>query len=185
MHVILLFIVILQRLYFSLDEEVPFILQQMVITSKERVRMQRKQVVLGALYSFTVTWPGQDCLCTEHSLTVTRDRNKVYHVYQHSRHGSMVGVWEKGRLTDKSIASLTGRTSANIAHSHALEVPFALPCNQYCSLDNTGVFGVHEIVDLGIRNPLLLHIATYNIWNVNRLPMDSYRERLRRLQKVV
>lgn len=129
---------------------------------------------MGALYSFTVSWPVKDCHCTEYSLTITRDRNKAYHVYQYSQHSPEVGVWEKVTMSNPSVL-------------HSL--PIWTSGTQYFKSDSTGRdLGVNSVYTYsGIKQecmPVVLHIATYNIWNVNSRPLDSYQKRLKRLKKV-
>ncbi len=140
---------------------------------------------MGLLYSL-VMWPSKDCHCSnEHSFTVTRDRNKVYHVYQYLQRESGLNVQEKKEIN----RCLTSPREVTYGRSVGVEYsPIELCGDEACEYD-TGDFGALNILAYSsIKqphcSPFLLYIATYNIWNVNSLPRDSYKERLKRLQKV-
>ena len=81
----------MQRLYYSDDGVKPStFLQHLVVGDKAYV--QRIQMVLGLLYTFTLVPPA--CPELEYKFTVTRDRNKQYHMYQYTH--SYTGMTQEG-----------------------------------------------------------------------------------------
>lgn len=84
----------MQRLYYSDDDVKPSIfLQHLIVGNKAYV--QRIQMVLGLLYTFVLVPPA--CPELEYKFTVTRDRNKQYHIYQYT-HGYTGMTQEEGGL---------------------------------------------------------------------------------------
>ena len=96
----------------------------------------------------------------EHHFVVTRDRNKEYHVCR-----------QTSKVIDQSAKEQCIDISAFHNHEYSFPSIFA-PNQRSCSANFS-------------RNGNLT-IASYNIWNVNKLAQkeDTYKSRMKRLSKV-
>ena len=171
----------MQRLYYSDDGVKPstFLQHQLV---GDKAYVQRIQMVLGLLYTFTLVPPA--CPKLEYKFTVTRDRNKQYHMYQYTH--SYTGVTQEGvglkvgktckqfyeqqQTTEESC----GQTSEESC-GQTFEQSFGQSCNISRRQSSGQSYTNHNN---------MFSVATYNIWNLNNLPGEEYEDRLERLGKV-
>ena len=157
----------MQRLYYSTDEVKPSTFLQPLIVG-DKIYVQRIQIVLGLLYTFTLAQPA--CPEAEHRFTITCDRNKQYHVNQHTYNTYNVhtftdvlqwsGLKACERTCENSCAQHYGKSNEQ-SYWQSLG---GQSCGDGCS---------HT-----------LSVATYNIWNLNNIPGELYEDRLKRLGKV-
>ena len=130
--------------------------------------VQKRQVVLGLLYSFIVTSLSPDGT-KEHHFVVTRDRNKDFHLCKRTSRAS--------DESSSSSSSLTcSRTDVLWDQMSSLETSRTSSSNFSYHLARGGV---------GVGAPPL-KIASYNIWNVNKLRLkgETYKKRMERLGEV-
>ena len=142
----------IQRLYFTADGIAPFLQVRHLANGY----IQRNQVVVGLIYSFTITTNHTGKGKIEFNFIVSRDRNKEFHIFkQTSVHSSSGRPWGcDGPIKDACI--------------------------------NTALFLSLPSLPPPISSARLLKVASYNIWNVNGLPDkdELYKDRLERLGKV-
>lgn len=169
-----------QRLYFTLDGVSPYLHRRQHRDASGKLSVQQSQVVMGLLYSFTIV-PASSGSGVH--FTVTRDRNKEYHIFRQvpvmSRPGSSSSnyTWASEELSNVQSTSESvfpeetnkAYTCSNVHHpAPPLSLLFLLPRS------------------LGFSSAQSLRVASYNIWNVNSLPDtgEDYETRLSRLTKV-
>ena len=179
----------MQRLYYSDDGVKPStFLQHLLVGDKAHV--QRIQMVLGLLYTFTLVPPA--CPELVYKFTVTRDRNKQYHMcqYTHSYTGMTQEVsglkvgktckqfYEQQQTTEESCGQTSeescGQTSEESCGPTS-EQSFGQSCN---------ISGRQSSGQSYTDHNNMFSVATYNIWNLNNLPGEEYEDRLERLGKV-
>lgn len=75
-----------QRLYFSLDNVSPFLHEYESISHiSGRQHIQQKQLVVGLMYLFVLSYNNSlNTETIESHFTVSRDRNKKYHIFKHT-----------------------------------------------------------------------------------------------------
>ena len=168
-------------------------------------------MVLGLLYTFVLVPPA--CLELEYKFTVTRDRNKQYHIYQYT-HGYTGMVQEGDGLkvgqTCKQFQSCT-QISEHSASEELCEQTTEELCRQSTerscgqsteescgqtteeSCGQTSEQSFIQSCNISDRRSCgqsytdrnnVFSVATYNIWNLNNLPGEVYEDRLERLGKV-
>ena len=187
-----------------------------------KLLVQNIQLVLGLLYHVSISHQGGNHLCREcrlleHELTLTRDRNKEFHICQHTtRHSELTlatslpsskrheVVFENCTCSlmplrthtssDKKSRQqdyLTWMDESRHAYSSNLNCYVPLHVEQkcyggeHCIVKPEGTSCQFQTTEkLHHLHPL--HVATYNIWNVNSLPdvKESYDVRIARLGKV-
>ena len=204
---------------FSINGTHPHIFKQRSMSQNGKMLVQNIQLVLGLLYHVSISQNGGDHLCKEcrhleHDLILTRDRNKEFHIFQHTtRHsemastGSSMSDWhenctcplllpttqsssgEGGLETSQQETVLWSDNSHHPYSSHlSLHSPLHVVQKhtpEHCTA-NPGQEGCKvQTMDKGYQlHPL--HVASYNIWNVNSLSgvEESYDGRITRLGKV-
>ena len=155
-------------------------------------------MVLGLLYTFTLVPPA--CPELEYKFTVTRDRNKQYHMYQYTHSytgmtqevsGLKVGktckqFYEQQQTTEESCGQTSeescGQTSEESCGQTSEEScgpTSEQSFGQSCNISNRQSSG-QSYTD----HNNMFSVATYNIWNLNNLPGEEYEDRLERLGKV-
>ena len=171
--------------------------------------------MLGLLYHVSISHQGGNHLCKEcrfleHDLILTRDRNKEFHVFQHTtRHSKLVDPglttsYRNGVVIENCTCSLMSLKTGIIdgltsdlketltykSHHHFIGYKNVYSSlyvqkhnNSHCSVkpDQNGGCQTQTSQQL---HPL--RVATYNIWNVNSLSdvNESYEDRISRLGKV-
>ena len=139
-------------------------------------------MVLGLLYTFTLVPPA--CPELEYKFTVTRDRNKQYHMYQYTHSytgvtqevsGLKVGktcklFYEQQQTTEESCVQTSEESCGQ-----TFEQSFGQSCN---------ISGRQSSGQSYTNHNNMFSVATYNIWNLNNLPGEEYEDRLERLGKV-
>jgi len=146
---------------------VPFLSTEFV-GARAAPSIQMQQMVLGLLYSFIINTPSADGT-KEHHLTVTRDRNKDFHLCKKISRTSNSGS------SSASSSSLTCRRADVFQGSVSSPETLRTSSSKfYCGLAHGGAGATS------------LKIASYNIWNVNMLRQkgETYEKRMQRLGKV-
>ena len=179
----------MQRLYYSDDGVKPStFLQHLLVGDKAYV--QRIQMVLGLLYTFTLVPPA--CPKLEYKFTVTRDRNKQYHMYQYTHSytgmtqevsGLKVGktckhFYEQQQTTEESCGQTSEKSCVQTSEEsceQTSEESLMHSCNKSNRQSSGQSYTDHNN---------MFSVATYNIWNLNSLPGEEYEDRLERLGKV-
>ena len=168
-------------------------------------------MVLGLLYAFVLVPPA--CPELEYKFTVTRDRNKQYHMYQYTH--SYTGVTQEGgglkvgqtckqfqsyKQTSEHSASeeLCGQTTEESCRQ-STEQSCGQSTEESCgqtteeSCGQTSEQSFIQSCNISDRQSCgqsctdrnnVFSVATYNIWNLNNLPGEVYEDRLERLGKV-
>lgn len=157
----------MQRLYYSADEAKPSTFLQQFIVG-EKIYVQRIQIVLGLLYTFTLVPPAHPEV--EHRFTVTRDRSKHYHMYQHTHN-----VHTSTEVLQWSGLKSFERTCTNSCAQHY---------EKSSGQSSWQSWGQSTRQSCGDGCSHTLSVATYNIWNLNNIPGELYEDRLKRLGKV-
>ena len=162
----------MQRLYYSDDGVKPTtFLQHLLVGDKAYV--QRIQIVLGLLYTFTLVPPA--CPKLEYKFTVTRDRNKQYHMYQYTH--SYTGVTQEG------VGLKVGKTCKQFYEQQQTTEESCGQTSEESSGQSCNISNRHSGQFYANHNNMF-SVATYNIWNLNNLPGEEYEDRLERLGKV-
>ncbi len=115
---------------------------------------------MGLMYSFTIRSNGTTPLPddVEFNFTVSRDRNKEYHVFK-----QVLVVPASVHLETSTEAGTCGNRRTH------------LPC----------LFSPHHNMAVSFSSAQSLRVASYNIWNVNSLNKgEDYETRLHRLTRV-
>ena len=179
--------------------------------------VQNIQLVLGLLYHLSVSQEGgghfcKECRHFEHDLILTRDRNKEFHIYQHTtRHTELIlthsivhenctcpPVLPRRTVYLKNEDSLrTNRLQDNFLwstnhphHPHSSHLNPGSPLHmvqkrkpEHCAARD----GKCKVQTVDTRYQLQpLRVTSYNIWNVNSLSdlQEDYESRISRLGKV-
>ena len=210
-----------KTLYYTADDETPFVLEQKYIVSN-RVFLQRMHVILGMLFTVSLTSPQTPhCPSVWHNLTITRDRRKDYHVYRHASSWRwdlaqpLVNstdfcvrkqIETKDHLFEKSFHhSATCPTSPEHWSKSIEKWPSESPSGAFES-DSLFHAPFYHIASCGwqwcphtkcqqhlcggiqmdtLSGCRVVKVATYNVWNLNRLESEEYEDRLGRLGKVL
>ena len=205
-----------QRLLFSHNGTHPHLFKQRSMSKNGQLLVQNVQLVLGLLYHVSLTSNhGGDHLCEEcrllhHDFTLTRDRNREFHIFQHTtRHSEVIsanshasGVYLENCTCsllshEKSGASYSTLThqdtllwSGESHHTHGDHVgvysPLQMSKDGHCVVTRDEGEGCLSQTAKSNRLYRPLRVATYNIWNVNSLSgvKESYEDRITRLGKV-
>lgn len=157
----------LQRLYFTTDGVSPYLYNRRDVGG--RYSVHRSQVVLGLMYSFAIhsnmTTPSDDEVGIH--FTVTRDRNKEYHIYR------QISVVHRSA---PQLGEYSGRISKD-----------ARKCSNVRTLSQSLLLLSEPRKAANSSSALSVRVASYNIWNVNSLQGagEDYETRLNRLIKVL
>ena len=183
-----------------------------------KILVQNIQLVLGLLYHVSIFQKGGEHLCEEcrdfeHKLVLTRDRNKDFHIFQHTtRHselvltsGSSMSDWFKNctcpLLLPKRTKNLNKEDLSRNQQESVLwsSDPYSSHLNSHSSLhivqtyksehcaanpDQVGECKAQAMDKEYQLRPL--RVTSYNIWNVNSLSgvKEGYDGRITRLGKV-
>ena len=168
-----------------------------------KILVQNIQLVLGLLYHVSIFQKGGEHLCKEcrhleHNLVLTRDRNKQFHIFQHTtRHseqtlpsGSLTSDWFKNctcpLLLSKRTQSLNKEEDLNTDRQEGIlwsgdpYLPYSSHLNsplhvvqmhksEHCAANPDQAGGCKgQVTDKEYRLHPL-RVVSYNIWNVNSL----------------
>lgn len=151
-----------QRLYFTRDGISPFQYNKLASDVEGKRYTQKSQIVMGLMYSFTIRSNGTTPLPDEEvefNFTVSRDRNKEYHVFK-----QVLVVPASVHLETSTEAGTCGNRRTH------------LPC----------LFSPHHNMAVSFSSAQSLRVASYNIWNVNSLNKgEDYETRLHRLTRFI
>lgn len=169
-----------------------------------KILVQNIQLVLGLLYHVSISQIGGDHLCKEcrhfeHDLILTRDRNKDFHIFQHTtRHSELVFTsgsptpdWYKNCTCSLFLPrktkilnqeGLNANQQESLLWSDEPHHPYSSHLNlhsplhilqkhkpEHCTV-NSGQGGGCKVQTTDTEYQLHpLRVASYNIWNVNSL----------------
>ena len=149
-------------------------------------------MVLGLLYTFVLV--PRVCSELEYKFTVTRDRNKQYHMYQYT-HG-YTGTTQEGdglkvRQNCKQFQSYkqtsqhSCRQTTEASCFETTEQSCGQSTEESCGQTTDQSCGqTSDRQSCGQSRNNMFSVATYNIWNLNNLQGEVYEDRLERLGKV-
>lgn len=169
-----------ERLYYTADGISPFVLTRHTRNAKGRTAVQRSQLVLGLLYTFSVR-VNKSTVCdhkVEYRFTVTRDRNKEYHVIK------WMEVVPRCLLRAGSEAGGFG----TCRDSKAALLGSFLQSSRFCvAAANFGSSSSNSSSNTDNSDEFQLRVASYNVWNTNRLQRrgESYKKRAKRMMKFI
>lgn len=141
----------------------PFLYQHHTyVSGKDAV--QRSQLVVGLIYSFSLHSNQTSDNMFEHHFVVSRDRSKDFHIFKHM------------------YVEFTPEQSV----IHSKRSKEADTCGNQISLPLAALLDIPHQIITAISEVQSLRVASYNIWNVNSLPGggEVYETRLQRLRKV-
>lgn len=194
------------RLYFSDDNETPYILH-LIVPTKHQTEIHQWELVIGLLYTFTLTLPSQHCPWLMHNFTITRDRNDNYHIYQNTwlyveppfveehkqswlnctsifseKHFLVTDHVKKPwlRRSKDLVTPFVGKTLGDFNYG-SYHSQVASSKEDVC-VPEQWWYGTRTCVDCYSR---IVRVATYNIWNLNSLDRETYHDRLERIRKLL